>query len=177
MEAAANGSSGTCTTSICTCPPLLQKPLTRKRRKQYVFFPSTHHIVTRSRFSNRRCHRLAVVASARLSYRLLLKAEFSSRYAEYREDGNGAALKERLSKQGALASDAAGEGDVIQVVSRAFDILRCFEGHEAGLGEWEISSRCGLPRSTVSRLTHTLTRMGQLVISAARPEVPPGSAT
>jgi DNA-binding IclR family transcriptional regulator len=62
-----------------------------------------------------------------------------------------------------LASDVAGEGDVIQVVSRAFDVLRCFEGHEARLGNLEISNRCGLPRSTVSRLTHTLTRMGQLV--------------
>jgi DNA-binding IclR family transcriptional regulator len=57
----------------------------------------------------------------------------------------------------------AGEGDVIQVVSRAFDVLRCFEGAEARLGNLEISNRCGLPRSTVSRLTHTLTRMGQLV--------------
>ena len=70
---------------------------------------------------------------------------------------------ERLSRQGMLASDLAGEGDVIQVVSRAFDVLRCFEGHEARLGNLEISNRCGLPRSTVSRLTHTLTRMGQLV--------------
>jgi DNA-binding IclR family transcriptional regulator len=70
---------------------------------------------------------------------------------------------ERLSRQGMLAGDLAGEGDVIQVVSRAFDVLRCFEGHEARLGNLEISSRCGLPRSTVSRLTHTLTRMGQLV--------------
>jgi DNA-binding IclR family transcriptional regulator len=70
---------------------------------------------------------------------------------------------ERLSKQGMLAGDRAGEADVIQVVSRAFDVLRCFEGHEARLGNLEISNRCGLPRSTVSRLTHTLTRMGQLV--------------
>jgi DNA-binding IclR family transcriptional regulator len=70
---------------------------------------------------------------------------------------------ERLSRQGMTAGDLAGEGDVIQVVSRAFDVLRCFEGHEARLGNLEISNRCGLPRSTVSRLTHTLTRMGQLV--------------
>src|SRR3982751_3005620 len=68
---------------------------------------------------------------------------------------------ERLSGQGMLAGDS-GESDVIQVVSRAFDVLRCFEGHEARLGNLEISNRCGLPRSTVSRLTHTLTRMGQL---------------
>jgi DNA-binding IclR family transcriptional regulator len=70
---------------------------------------------------------------------------------------------ERLSRQRPPAGDLAGEGDVIQVVSRAFDVLRCFEGHEARLGNLEISNRCGLPRSTVSRLTHTLTRMGQLV--------------
>ncbi len=56
-----------------------------------------------------------------------------------------------------------GDSDVIQVVSRAFDVLRCFEGHEARVGNLEISNRCGLPRSTVSRLTHTLTRMGHLV--------------
>jgi len=62
-----------------------------------------------------------------------------------------------------LPGDLASEGDVIQVVSRAFDVLRCFEGHESRLGNLEISNRCGLPRSTVSRLTHTLTRMGQLV--------------
>src|SRR3982074_2763367 len=70
---------------------------------------------------------------------------------------------ERLSRQGMLASDLAGEGDVIQVVARAFDVLRCFEGQDARLGNLEISSRCGLPRSTVSRPTHTLARMGQLV--------------
>ena len=62
-----------------------------------------------------------------------------------------------------MSAGEAGEGDVIQVVSRAFDVLRCFEGAEARLGNLEISNRCGLPRSTVSRLTHTLTRMGQLV--------------
>ena len=70
---------------------------------------------------------------------------------------------ERLSKAGMLTSDLSGEGDVIQVVSRAFDVLRCFEGQETRLGNLEISNRCGLPRSTVSRLTHTLTRMGQLI--------------
>lgn len=69
---------------------------------------------------------------------------------------------ERLSKQGILASEQSGESDVIQVISRAFDILRCFEGHDVRLGNLEIANRCKLPRSTVSRLTHTLTRMGQL---------------
>lgn len=57
----------------------------------------------------------------------------------------------------------AGENDVIQVVSRAFEVMRCFGGHDMRLGNLEIANRCRLPRSTVSRLTHTLTRMGQLV--------------
>src|SRR6201986_4528137 len=70
---------------------------------------------------------------------------------------------ERLSRQGMCAGDLTGGGDVIQVVSRAFDVLRCFEGHEARLGNLDISRRGGLPRSTGSRLTHTMTRMGQLV--------------
>ncbi|TPQ28209.1 hypothetical protein C2U70_29780 [Bradyrhizobium guangdongense] len=54
-------------------------------------------------------------------------------------------------------------GDVIQVVSRAFDILRCFESRSQRLGNRDIANRCGLPRSTVSRLTLTLTRIGQLI--------------
>jgi hypothetical protein len=53
--------------------------------------------------------------------------------------------------------------DVIQVVSRAFDILRCFESRRTRLGNSEIADRCGLPRSTVSRLVFTLTRIGQLI--------------
>jgi DNA-binding IclR family transcriptional regulator len=50
----------------------------------------------------------------------------------------------------------------MRVVSRAFDVLRCFEGQETLLGNLEISRRCALPPSMVSRLTHTLTRLGQL---------------
>jgi DNA-binding IclR family transcriptional regulator len=45
---------------------------------------------------------------------------------------------------------------------RAFSVLRCFEDQEVCLGNAEISRRCALPPSTVSRLTYTLTRMGQL---------------
>ncbi|MBR1222682.1 helix-turn-helix domain-containing protein [Bradyrhizobium sp. U87765 SZCCT0131] len=70
---------------------------------------------------------------------------------------------ERLGRHGQVAVDGTVENDVIQVVSRAFDVMRCFEGYESRLGNLEIANRCRLPRSTVSRLTHTLTRMGQLV--------------
>lgn len=64
-----------------------------------------------------------------------------------------------------MAQDTAGTDNrrVIQVVSRAFDIVRCFEGRSIRLGNRGIADRCGLPRSTVSRLTLTLTQIGQLI--------------
>jgi hypothetical protein len=61
--------------------------------------------------------------------------------------------------QGPFLADGT---DVIQVVSRAFDVLRCFASPATRLGNREIADRCDLPRSTVSRLTLTLTRIGQL---------------
>ncbi|WP_049823278.1 IclR family transcriptional regulator [Bradyrhizobium sp. WSM2254] len=51
----------------------------------------------------------------------------------------------------------------IEVVSRSFEVLRCFNGLDVRLGNGDLSTRCGLPKSTVSRLTQTLTRMGLLV--------------
>jgi hypothetical protein len=64
-----------------------------------------------------------------------------------------------------IAQETAGTDNVrvIQVVSRAFDIVRCFDGRSTRLGNREIADRCGLPRSTVSRLTLTLTQIGQLI--------------
>jgi DNA-binding IclR family transcriptional regulator len=52
--------------------------------------------------------------------------------------------------------------NIIQVVARAFEILRCFDSSTDLLGNLDIAKRSGLPPSTVSRLAHTLTTMGQL---------------
>ena len=59
--------------------------------------------------------------------------------------------------------DAARKTGTIEVVSRSFEVLRCFSGLTVRLGNGDLATRCGLPRSTVSRLTLTLTRMGLLV--------------
>jgi DNA-binding IclR family transcriptional regulator len=69
---------------------------------------------------------------------------------------------ERLSRPPGLTNCVEDRRDVIEVVVRAFSVLRCFEDQEVCLGNAEISRRCALPPSTVSRLTYTLTRMGQL---------------
>ena len=47
-------------------------------------------------------------------------------------------------------------------LARGIDVLRCFSATEAELTNKEISTRTGLPKPTVSRLTYTLTRLGYL---------------
>lgn len=72
----------------------------------------------------------------------------------------------RIDRQVALKKsigDAAHGTGTIEVVSRSFEVLRCFNGLNVRLGNGDLSTRCGLPKSTVSRLTQTLTRMGLLV--------------
>ena len=77
---------------------------------------------------------------------------------------------ERLSKQGMLASDLAGEGDD-QVVSRAFDVLRCFEGHEARLKSGNFQPLWSAALNGIAAHPHAdADRPARL--SAARPEIP-----
>jgi DNA-binding IclR family transcriptional regulator len=74
------------------------------------------------------------------------------------------------------AAEAAGgeDRDFIQVVARAIDVLRCFDGAHVTLGNQEIAARTGLPKSTVSRLTYTLTRIGHLAYVARDQKYRPG---
>ena len=52
--------------------------------------------------------------------------------------------------------------DFVTAVARAFAVLRCFKRGERALGNKEMALRTGLPRSTIARLTHTLTELGYL---------------
>jgi DNA-binding IclR family transcriptional regulator len=52
--------------------------------------------------------------------------------------------------------------DFVTAVARGFAILRCFKRGERALGNKDMADRTGLPRSTVARLTHTLTDLGYL---------------
>lgn len=53
----------------------------------------------------------------------------------------------------------------VNVVGRAFSILRCFGHGEGHLGNQDIARRTGLPKPTVSRLTFTLSALGYLEYS------------
>lgn len=58
--------------------------------------------------------------------------------------------------------NAAGDRQFVAAIARGFDILHAFRAEDPMLGNQELAERTGLPRATVSRLTHTLTRLGYL---------------
>src|SRR5690606_22942442 len=50
----------------------------------------------------------------------------------------------------------------VTALSRGLEVLACFRSGSRMLGNQEIAERCRLPKSTVSRLTYTLTKLGYL---------------
>ncbi|MDR3097527.1 MAG: IclR family transcriptional regulator [Paraburkholderia sp.] len=52
--------------------------------------------------------------------------------------------------------------DFVVALARGLEVLDCFKPGDNALGNKEIAERTGLPRATVSRLTHTLTMLGYL---------------
>jgi DNA-binding IclR family transcriptional regulator len=50
----------------------------------------------------------------------------------------------------------------VVALARGLEILRAFSPSEGLLGNQELVARTGLPKATVSRLTHTLTKLGYL---------------
>ncbi len=61
---------------------------------------------------------------------------------------------------------AGGQGGAdrhfVTALARGLEVLSCFRSGESFLANHEIAERCGLPKSTITRLTHTLTRLGYL---------------
>ncbi len=50
----------------------------------------------------------------------------------------------------------------IEALARGLDLLRAFQPGDGYLGNLELSQRTGLPKSSISRLTYTLTKLGYL---------------
>lgn len=50
----------------------------------------------------------------------------------------------------------------VTALARGLEVLRCFKSGEERLGNQDLSERCKLPKSTVTRLTYTLTKLGYL---------------
>jgi DNA-binding IclR family transcriptional regulator len=60
------------------------------------------------------------------------------------------------------ARNAKPDRKFVVALARGLEILRAFTPSEGLLGNQELVSRTGLPKATVSRLTHTLTKLGYL---------------
>jgi DNA-binding IclR family transcriptional regulator len=65
----------------------------------------------------------------------------------------------------------------VTALARGLDVLSCFRTGDRLLGNQEIAGRCGLPKSTVSRLTYTLTKRGYLHYVEAEGKYRLGTAT
>jgi DNA-binding IclR family transcriptional regulator len=61
-------------------------------------------------------------------------------------------------KVGAVKTDR----HFVEALARGLEILACFRQKDGLLGNQELAKRCGLAKSTVSRLTYTLTKLGYL---------------
>lgn len=58
-----------------------------------------------------------------------------------------------------------GDRKFVVALARGLTLLRAFETGGEALGNRELATATGLPKATVSRLTHTLTRLGYLSLS------------
>ena len=71
----------------------------------------------------------------------------------------------RTSRRGAAAaarSEAVKDRHFVEALARGLELLACFRQRDGLLGNQELARRCGLAKSTVSRLTYTLTKLGYL---------------
>src|SRR6201995_4958024 len=78
---------------------------------------------------------------------------------------NRSSRVESLKASRVIADAAISKADrhFVTALSRGLELLACFRHGDRMLGNQDLARRCGLPKSTVSRLTHTLTKLGYLV--------------
>ncbi|MBH4320735.1 IclR family transcriptional regulator [Pseudomonas aeruginosa] len=88
---------------------------------------------------------------------------------ERRSPAEGASTEAEVSAFEAVLIDPMQEKDeelkdrqFVTALARGLELLRCFTPRESLLGNQELAKKTGLPKPTVSHLTHTLTRLGYL---------------
>jgi len=75
------------------------------------------------------------------------------------------------------AAVAKSDRHFVTALARGLEVLACFRHGDRMLGNQELSKRCGLAKSTVSRLTHTLTQLGYLIYVEENAKYALGTAT
>lgn len=75
---------------------------------------------------------------------------------------DAAQASHRSQRDDARPDSSADDPDFVGAAARGLAVLEAFSPEWPDLGNGEIAQRCGLPKSTVSRLTYTLARLGYL---------------
>src|ERR1700721_1934557 len=74
-----------------------------------------------------------------------------------------AQLSDRAKPQHKAAMVKTPDRHFVTALARGLEVLACYRHGDRVLGNQDLSQRCGLAKSTVSRLTHTLTKLGYLI--------------
>lgn len=72
------------------------------------------------------------------------------------------ALDDDASPTSGHAGNTKEDRHFVTALARGLEVLSCFRSRDKLLGNQELARRCGLPKSTISRLTYTLTKLGYL---------------
>jgi DNA-binding IclR family transcriptional regulator len=85
--------------------------------------------------------------------------------------------KTRKSSDHAPTARANEDRHFVVALARGLQLLACFRERDRLLGNQELARRCGLAKSTVSRLTYTLMKLGYLTYVEESAKYALGSAT
>lgn len=61
-------------------------------------------------------------------------------------------------------TDPEADRNFVTALARGLEVLRCFGEHEVVLTNHDFAERTGLPKATISRLTHTLVKLDYLAV-------------
>jgi DNA-binding IclR family transcriptional regulator len=89
------------------------------------------------------------------------------------------AARKTVAAKTAAHDAGAGKSDrhFVTALARGLEVLACYRHGDRMLGNQELARRCGLAKSTVSRLTHTLTKLGYLIYVQDSAKYSLGTAT
>jgi DNA-binding IclR family transcriptional regulator len=73
-----------------------------------------------------------------------------------------ASVSSAAAKRAGKTINAKEDRHFVTALARGLDVLSAFRSRDRMLGNQELARRCGLPKSTISRLTYTLTKHGYL---------------
>ena len=77
----------------------------------------------------------------------------------------------------AVTAETKADRHFVNALGRGLELLACFRHGDRMLGNQDLARACGLPKSTVSRLTNTLTKLGYLVYVEDSAKYSLGTAT